>query len=237
MRRAVGIPLALLLACGGGGDADRAPREAASPVDTVAWNAARDSAPIRGRDGLEVRLTGSIPWETALASGAYRRVVVVHGGEVDTLADVAVSERPVVPGDSSVHGFDRAGGEVERGFVWRPGEGVVGVDLPGDFPGFTAFALAPDARHLAYVGLADGEESGMLRAVVRTWPDLDVVAETAAVTGYPSDAANSAVEWISADSVRVEIRLDDRETEGGSWLRFRGSPSTGAFASDTVRGG
>lgn len=237
MRRSIAVPLALLLACGGGETSEESATADTAPAPVPAADTAPALPP--AVEGVELSLVGSIPWETQIASGEYRRVVVTIDGVSDTLADVAVRERPIVAGDSTVHGFDHAGGSIERGFVWRRSEGVATVDLPDDFTGYTASGLSPDGSHLAYAGLAPEADSGEKRfkTIVRTWPEMETVAESGPVAAYPSDAQNSSVEWLSDDSVEVRIRLDDLETEGGSWLRFRGSTSAGSFAADTVRGG
>lgn len=226
---------ALLLACGGG----ETPEEEVALPDTAPEAAPDEEAPAWEGGTLQIRLVGSIPWETELASGEYRRVSVRYDGTVDTLDGVAVESPPVVVGDSVVYGFDRSNGDVERGFRWAPGSEVATVELPDDFLGFTAFGLAPDASHLAYVGeaLDAPVEEIRLKAIVRDWPDGETVWESHAVAGYPSGGQNSTVEWVSADSVEIRIRLDDLETPGGSWLRATGSPSTGSFAADTVQGG
>lgn len=219
--------IAILFACGG----EEAEEDAVS-ADTVA-------EPGERVDGLQVRLVDSIPWRTELAEGVYRRVAVSRDRSVDTIPGVAVESRPVVVDDSILYGFAWADGEVRWGFRWTPGEGAGAIDLPEDFLSFTAFELAPDAAHLAYVGRARESTSGEIRlaAIVRTWPAGEVVHESHAVAGYPSDAKNSSVEWLSADSVDIRIRLDDLETPGGSWLRVTGAPSTGSFSADTVSGG
>lgn len=235
MNRSIAVALtALVSACGNG---EEAREEAASP------DAAPEPRPVEASawmgDGVQIRLVDSIPWETALASGIYHRVAVRRDGVVDTLPGVEVESRPVVVGDSVVYGFDWSSGEVERGFRWTAGSGTTTLELPDDFLGFTAFGLAPDAAHLVYVGEAEEAPSGEIRlkAVVRGWPEGEVVWESHRVAGYPSGGKNSAVDWLSADSVEVRIRLDDLDTPGGSWLRVAGSPVTGAFTADTVRGG
>lgn len=235
MKRSIAAALtAILVACGGGDTTEEDP----APPDTALEPPAREEPPAWEGGALQVRLVDSIPWSTELASGVYRRVAVRYDGAVDTLADVAVESRPVVVGDSIVYGFDRSGGDVERGFRWTPASDVATVELPDDFLGFTAFGLAPDAAHLAYVGEADApEEEIRLKAIVREWPGKETVWESHALAGYPSGGQNSTVEWLSADSVEIRVRLDDLDTPGGSWLRATGSPSTGSFAADTVQGG
>lgn len=236
MKRSIAVALtAVLVACGG---AETTDEEAGLP-DTGLESPSPEEPPAWEGGALQIRLVDSIPWSTELASGIYRRVAVRYDGVVDTLADVAVESRPVVVGDSVVFGFDRSGGDVERGFQWAPGSEVATVDLPDDFLGFTAFGLAPDAAHLAYAGEAldaPGEEI-RLKAIVRDWPGKETVWESHPVAGYPAGGKNSTVEWLSADSVEIRIRLDDLDPPGGSWLRATGSPSTDSFAADTVQGG
>lgn len=236
MKRSLAVALtAVMVACGGAETTE----EQSAPPDTAPEPPAREEPSAWEGDGLQIRLVDSIPWSTELASGVYRRVAVRYDGIVDTLDEVAVENRPVVVGDSVVFGFDRSGGDVERGFRWAPGSEVTTVELPDNFLGFTAFGLAPDAAHLAYAGEAPKNPGGEIRlkAVVRRWPDKRIVWESQAVGGYPSGGKNSTVEWLSADSVEIRIRLDDLETPGGRWLRSTGSPSTGSFAADTVQGG
>ncbi len=236
MKRSLAVALAaVLVACGGGETAGEDP----APPDTALEPPAREEPPAWEGGALQIRLVDSIPWSTEMAAGVYQRVAVRYDGVVDTLDGVAVESRPVVVGDSVVFGFDRSGGDVERGFRWAPGSEVASVELPDDFLGFTAFGLAPDAAHLAYAGEAldaPGEEI-RLKAIVRDWPGKETVWESHPVAGYPSGGKNSVVEWLSADSVEIRIRLDDLEAPGGSWLRSTGSPSTGSFAADTVQGG
>lgn len=226
-RLRVSMVLALVVACGGGGPEPGEPAgdrpESPDPVD-------------RARGSIrEVALIESIPWESELAAGVMRRVEVRFDDRVDTIPGIATTRRPVVVGDSIVHGFESEEGEVVRAFRYRPGTGELEtVRLPEDFLSFVAFELAPDASHLAYVGRAP---DGRLRAVVRTWPGKEVVHESRPVAGYPSGGRNSAVQWTERDGVEIAIRLDDLETPGGKWFRVRGSPAIGSMEADTVAGG
>lgn len=183
----------------------------------------------------EVRLVDSIPWETELAAGVHRRILVTYDGLADTIPGVTTSRRPVVLGDTTVFGFDEEAGEVVAAFRYRLGSTEVEtIRLPEDFLSFAAFALAPDAEQLAYIG---EREEGRLAAVVRTWPAKAPVYESHAVEGYPSDGPNSSVEWAGEDEVEIRIRLDDLDTPGGSWLVVRGAPAAGTMVVDTVAGG
>lgn len=215
------LPFTLAVAvmfCSGGGDADpedpaQEPRGPAGEIDPDA----------DGRVTPEISLVDSLGWEDALASGVNRRVVVRIGRGVDTVPGVAVAREPVMTGDSAVTGFDREGATIERGFWYAPGSGSVkSVALPENFLDFTAHALAPDGSRLAYVGQAD--DGVQLVAAVRAWPSGEAIWTSAAVEGYPSDAMNSSVEWMSSDSVEIRIRLDALESGRDLWLRAAGDP-------------
>ena len=236
MKRSIAAALTVaLVGCGGA----ESPEDAAAPPDTTPPPPAVETPPAWEGEDLQIRLVDSIAWRTELASGVHRRVAVRHEGVVDTLDEVAVDGPPTIVGDSALYGFDWSDGDVARGFRWEPGDEIRTIELPDDFLGFTAFSLAPDGAHLAYVGEASESPDGEIRlkAVVREWPGNESVWESHPVAGYPSGETNSVVDWPTADSVRIRIRLDDLETPGGSWLRVSGSPSTASFAADTVSGG
>lgn len=226
MRRTIVPPLvigvtSLLAACGGETPPEEEP---AAGADT-----ARAAGPATI---AEVFLADSVPWETAMAAGVDRRVAVRWDGAVDTLAGVAVTERPVVVGDTAVWGLHAEAGDPARGFRWSVGsQRVETFPLPDDLTPFLASGLSPGADRLAYVSKTD---DGKLKAMVRSWPGNDLLYEGPPVSGYPSDATNSAVEW-SGDEVEIRIRLHDLEPPG-SWLRVRGTPAA-SMAIDTVPGG
>lgn len=229
LRAAGGVGLAglatLALGCGRTNEAPDEPAASSSPAD-----AAAPASRVR-----EVALIDSLPWSDMLGEGVRHRIVVRTTAGSDTIPGVATTRAPVVVGHSTVHGFDVGpDGAVTGGFVYdvRTNE-LRRIELPGEFLGFTAFALAPDAGHLAYAGRA--EDGIRLAAIVRRWPDGAVAYHGGPVRGYPSDAANSDVEWLGPDRVEIRIRLDDLETPEGTWLRVRGSPA-GSMVADTVRG-
>lgn len=219
-------------ACGGPGE-----QPDDSAVSPAADPSAADPAPAPDGDAgtgavLEVVLFDTIPWEGELAAGQVYRVGVRTAAGIDTLAEVTAESPPILVGGSAVHGLDAKGAAIDRGFVWRAETGEVeSVELPPDFAGFLAHALAPDARHLAYVGK---DADGLLRLVVRSWPGGEPVYQSHAVHGYPSDARNSEVTWTGPEGVELRVRLDVLDPARESWLVARGRPATGALAADTL---
>lgn len=218
----------LLAACGGSAPDDGGP----SPADTIARTAPDPGA--APASAVEVALVDSIPWEDMLGgSGVLHRVVVRRAGRVDTLAGVTTDRGPIVRGDSVVLGLDVEEGRTVRGFRHDLASGeTAGIDLPPDFAGFLAHALAPDGEHLAYVA----KEDGTLAAVVRQWPTGGEVYRSHSVQGYPSDAMNSRVRWSGPERVEMRIRLDGLDDPSERWLRIRGSPTAGSMVADTVSG-
>jgi len=217
----------VLLGCGGSADE---PDGAAAPDSAPA---VMDRTLPRAAEG--VALVDSLPWANLLEEGVRHRVRVQTAGRVDTIPGIAVTREPVAAEDGAIHGFAvEPDGSVSSGFAYDPSSGgVTRIALPDDFLDFTAFALSPGARYVAYVGrAADGQR---LAGVLRRWPGGEVVYRGDPVDGYPSDAANSDVEWHGTDSVEIRIRTADVETPGGTWLRLRGVPGSEMLA-DTVRG-
>lgn len=222
------LAAALLALAGCGGEPASEAPERTGRADTAAGDD-RSGASIRS-----VRLVDSIPWETELASGVLHRIELRYDGRRDTVPEVTTSRDPLVVGDSVVWGFDSRQGTVAGGFRYSIARAETErIELPDDLLPFAAFGLSPDARHIAYLARTPG---GELQAVVRTWPGRELVWESHPVSGYPSDAENSAVRWSEPDEVTIRIRLDDLETPGGLWLEARGAPEPGAMAADTVRG-
>ena len=179
-------------------------------------------------------LADSAPWEDMIGSGYRWRVAVRSAAGVDTIDGLWTNREPSVAGDTLVYGFVvEADGSIPAVFAYdvrtRAAERL---PLPEDFLYFTAAALSPDARHLAYAGRA--EDGVRLATIVRRWPDGRLVHRSHPVPGYPSDDANSEVVWDGPERVTVMIRLDEIETQGGTWLRVRGAP-TGTMEADTVR--
>jgi hypothetical protein len=213
----------LLTACGRGG-------EAPAPAD----GQPADSAAPPPASGIAVSLVDSLPWANMLEAGVRHRVVVTAAGRTDTIPGVAATSEPVVA-EGRVHGFTMEGdGSIPAGFVYdAASRDLERVPLPDDFTGFTAFALSPDAAYLAYAGRA--EDGSGLAGVIRRWPGGELLYRSDGIAGYPSDAANSEVEWHGPSAVEIRIRTDDVETEGGTWLRLRGVPGSEMLA-DTVRG-
>lgn len=208
-----------LVACDGGGDV---PLPAKPPDETPP------------DDAVVVSLVGSIPWSNMLEEGERHRVVVTAGGRTDTIPEVATTRDPVISGNQ-VHGFVVEGdGSIASGFIYDAAtRELLLVPMPEDFLDFTAFALSPEASYLAYAGRAeDGER---LAGIIRRWPGGELLFRSDGVAGYPSDFANSEVEWDGPSAVEIWIRTDDVETEGGTWLRLRGVPGSEMLA-DSVRG-
>lgn len=217
----------VLLGCGGSG---AEPDGAAAPASAPAMS---DPAPSGPREA--VSLVDSLPWANLLEEGFRHRVTVQAAGRVDTIPGIAVTREPVAAENGTLHGFAvERDGSISSGFAYEPSSGGVSrIDLPDDFLDFTAFALSPGARYLAYVGrAADGQR---LAGILRRWPGGELVYRSDPVDGYPSDAANSDVEWHGTDSVEIRIRTADVDTPGGTWLRLRGVPGSEMLA-DTVRG-
>lgn len=185
---------------------------------------------------VSVALIDPQPWTDLLESGTRYRLEIGTTAGTDTIPEIAIAGAPIVVGGSKVEGFSmEADGSIPSGFIYdaRARE-LQRVELPPDFLYFTAFALRPTGGHIAYVGRADDGVS--LAAIVRRWPDGELVFRSGPVDGYPSDDANSSVTWLSGDSVDIRIRLSEIESEAGTWLRVSGSPD-GAFVADTVPGG
>jgi len=227
------LALGLLAACGGGGEEPRSGAEGPrgeSPRGEGPRGGEEEAAP-----GLiSMSLVDPQPWSDMLGSGTRYRIQVRTTAGVDTVAGITTPGPPVVAEDV-LHGFAiESDGRISSGFIYDARtRRLLRVDLPPDFTGFTAYALRPDGGMLAYVGRA--EDGVRLAGIVRRWPGGELVYRGGPAEGYPSDDVNSEVEWLTRDSVDIRLRLNDVETEGGSWLRARGVPGW-VMTADTVRG-
>lgn len=179
----------------------------------------------------EVTLVDSVHWETGLEEGLLYRIAVHYAAETDTLPGILTPHRPVVLGASVIYGLDYRDGVAVRGFRYDAASRAVQFyPLPDDMAGWTAHALSPDARHLAYIAR---DSAGLLSAVIRAWPTGRTVYRSGWVAGYPSDVDYNSARWIAPGSYEIRIRLgDDVSTE--RYLRVRGSVHAEGAVADTI---
>jgi Tol biopolymer transport system component len=180
-----------------------------------------------------IRLVDSVAWSNELADGLLWRVEVRSGERTLLLPGVLTSERPVVTGTGEVLGFVWNEDQVVAGFAHDARTGRTRrLPLPDDFDGiFSAHALSPDGRHLAYVD-APGDGTGS--AVVRTWPDRRLVLRSRAVEVPATDSPGNFTRWLSPDS--AEVFVETGFSTGDAWLRVLMSARSGRIlATDTVR--
>jgi hypothetical protein len=157
----------------------------------------------------------------------YRVAVVTTRGE-DTVPDIRANAPPLVLGDSIVTGVAYEGGTATGVFEYRLStRRLKRRELPADVSrAFYNLALAPDARHLAYVA----DSADFLAAVVRAWPAGPLVARSPWARGYPSDVDFNHAHWSTADAFTVAFRAED-----GQWIRLRGTVRDGRFRVDTLQ--
>lgn len=180
-----------------------------------------------------VRLVDSIPWANELGEGVLRRVEVRGGGRVDTVPRVLTDDLPLVTAAGEVLGFAWEEDRIVDGFVYDARtRRTRRLRLPGDFDSvFSAPALAPDGRHLAYA-VVPGD--GTAWAAVRSWPAGRLVLRSPAVEVPATDSPGNLSRWLSADS--AEVFVETGFATGHAWLRVLGSVRAGrVLAADTVR--
>jgi hypothetical protein len=168
-----------------------------------------------------VRLVDSIPWEHVLAEGVLHRVEVRSAGRTDTIPGALTTGLPVHAGAGRLLGFTYEMDEVRGIYEYDARRRRTRLHpLPSDLnPVFSAPALAPDGRHVAYVVLGDDVTAW---AVVRGWPDGRMVWRSDAVEIPATDhAGGNIVRWISPDTARVLIETG--HATGNTWYRVVGS--------------
>ena len=128
-----------------------------------------------------------------------------------------------------IHGIAMTSdGEATNGYSFDPCSKQLTVfPLPADLNGyFHEIAISPDARLVAYVGR---EKTGITRGIVRSWPRMELLAETSPSQGYPSDVESDQVEWTSNNRFRMLYRID-----GGKYMAVNGE-LRGPLKVDTLK--
>ncbi|HYJ79622.1 MAG TPA: hypothetical protein VEW03_08490 [Longimicrobiaceae bacterium] len=178
-----------------------------------------------------VRLVDSIPWSSDMSEGVLHRIEVRYGSRVDTIPRVHTYELPLLASNGRIIGFAYQQDQVTSAFEYHPRSRELRVRaLPPDLnPVFSAPALAPDGRHLAYV-VIPGDGTGW--AMVRTWPRLGLVVQSAPVQVPATDSPGNLVRWLSQDAFEVYVETGYATDE--AWLRVRGSVRRRSASADTV---
>lgn len=173
---------------------------------------------------LDVAHVDSIPYENELTSGFLRRVVVRTTAGVDTLPGVRVNTewggRPTaVAGDTVVYGV-RAEQELFPGlFAYHARTRRVRLlEPPPGWIEHEVAVLAPDARHVAYLGRDDADHTTYL--AVAAVPGGTVVYRGPGVAALETDAGVGQIQWMGPDRFEATI---DLSLETGGTHRVRGS--------------
>lgn len=214
---------AVLLGC------DRPPAVASAPRVDPARPAAVRAAPVRR--AVQLALVDSARYENEIGTyaGFLCRVAVRSAGRVDTIPGVVTDATPVVVGDTAVVGL-RSDHDLTVGLFRYDVRTRQVRDLPrpAGWAPWSAPALAPDGRHVAWVG-ADGPARSY-GAVARV-ADGAVVYRGPAVGSRETDARVDDVRWTSP--AQFEIRIDlPLEVRGA--LRVRGQVTPVRAVIDTV---
>jgi len=174
-------------------------------------------------------LVDSLRWSNEVSEKTLWRIEVRSDTAVDTIPDLLTDRAVVAVPKVGVEGFafDTARGAIHEGFRYDPEKRTVkAIVLAEDLAGpFSAPALSPDGRHVAYLSLAEGKA----RAVVRVFPRGRIVAGGPALAVPPGDVAPGEASWASPDSFTVLVdALPFRR------VRFRGTIASGITAVDTL---
>ncbi len=197
----------------------------APPPATAQTAPARDEPP-----ALTVALLDSVPYENELTSGVLRRVAVRTPAHTDTLLGILVDARPVVVGDSAVHGIRAEENLFVELFTYDARTRRTRTfPAPAEWVPHAVPKLAPDGRHVAYLAQ---DARGRGYGAVATVPDGRVIYRGPPATMLETDAGVDAVAWTDAD--RFEIRIDLTHRVGGT-QRLRGSLRPLRVVVDTVR--
>ncbi|GLC25908.1 hypothetical protein [Roseisolibacter agri] len=179
---------------------------------------------------LTVALVDSVPYENELTNGFLRRVEVRTPAHTDTLLGILVDARPVVLGDSVVHGIRAEENLFVELFTYDARTRRTRTfPTPADWVPHAVPKLAPDGRHVAYLAQ---DAQGQGHGAVATVPDGRVVYRGPPATMLETDAGVDAITWTDAD--RFEIRIDLTYQVGGT-QRLRGTLRPLRVDVDTLR--
>lgn len=214
---------AALLGC------DRPPGVAAAPRADRGLPAAARAAPVGRAAQLALVDSARYENENGTYDGFLCRVAVRSGGRVDTIPGVVTDALPVLVGDTAVVGLrsdrDLAVGLFRYDVRTRQ---VRDLPRPAGWAPFGAPALAPDGRHVAWVGADSATWS--YGAVARV-ADGAVVYRGPTVGSRETDARVDDVRWTGPTQfeIRIDLPLEVRGT-----FRLRGLVSPGRAVIDTV---
>ena len=156
-------------------------------------------------------------------------IEVTSGSAVDTIPGLVTALKPRVTPDGMVHGIATSDdGTATKGYDYNAQRKQLSVfPLPSDLNGsFHEIELNDNAKYVAYVAHV---ESGKTWAVVRSWPQLAVVARTPPSDGYPSDVGYDQVGWIDSDHFKISYRISS-----GPSIVVGGDANTRTMTIDTV---
>lgn len=160
--------------------------------------------------------------------GVLNSVVVRRAAQVDTLTGIQVGREPLVA-NAMVTGLSYEGASATAGFIFDADTRALSrIELPEDFSAWSVWSISPDGSAFAYIARARPDR---FKLVVRTWPDLNFLAESSAVPGYPSDVEYNSVDWSSERSFEAFIRTG---LDGYPFLRVCGSTALPSLSQDTI---
>jgi hypothetical protein len=156
-------------------------------------------------------------------------IEVTSGGAVDTIPGLLSSFEPKVTSDGIVHGIATSDdGTATKGYDYNARSKQLSVfPLPSDLNGvFHEIELNDNAKYLAYVAHT---ESGQTWAVVRSWPQLAIVARTPPSHGWPSDVGYDQVGWLDSNHFKLSYRIST-----GPSILVEGDATARTMKIDTV---
>ena len=130
------------------------------------------------------------------------RVQVKYAGRTDTIPTVLTNRLPVASEDGKLYMFGFAeGGFLDEGYSYDLRTRALAEFKPP--PGSTALEthilISPDARHIAYI--ATNGANGT--AVVRSWPDAELVAQGPGAPWCQGDEDYNSVRWLDTRTAEL----------------------------------
>lgn len=212
--------------------ADEAPRARTSDSDRLVGSAPS----ITASDVLpSTRLVDSLPWEDNEwgLEGVLYRVEITLAGRVDTLPAVFTKDLPVLTNDTVVLGLNYEQDRVTSVFQYDPiSKELDSIHMPERLEDFQSYfsrpSFSPNGNYLAYVAYAGGGA----QAVVRNWPELEIVFDGPNVEIPPTDFVVNDTKWLNDATFALAVDLGGAPHRG--WLRIVGSVDGRTIRADTI---
>lgn len=186
-------------------------------------------ASARVEEQPRVVLADSVAYGDGMTWGHLHRFVVVHGGRRDTVPGVLVADPPVVGPDGAVYGI-QARDELAVGlFAYDvAARRIRALPTPERWWESTSPRLAPDGRHVAYLGYGT---DGTGHAAVAALPDGRVIYRGPSAVLLETGAGVDVIRWITPAEFDIRVYMGGAT---GGIQRVRGSVAPLRVRVDTL---